>query len=69
MKIILIDDEPPALRLLMQMLQKLAPSSIVVSTCSNLKDGISAIYNLRPDLVFVDIEMPRQKGIEIGSYF
>jgi len=69
MKIILIDDEPPALRLLVQMLQKVAPECIISATCSNLKEGIAAIQSLRPDLVLLDIEMPRQKGIEIKEFF
>lgn len=69
MKAILIDDEPPALRLLVQMLQKVMPSCVITATCSNLKEGIAAIQNLEPDLVFLDIEMPKQKGIEISEWF
>jgi two-component system LytT family response regulator len=69
MKIILIDDEPPALRLLVQMLQKVAPQCIILATCSSLKEGIAAIQSMRPELVFLDIEMPRQKGIEITEFF
>jgi two-component system LytT family response regulator len=69
MKTILIDDEPPALRLLVQMLQKVAPQCTIAATCSNLKEGVAAIQNLQPELVFLDIEMPRQKGIEIAEWF
>ncbi len=69
MKTILIDDEPPALRLLVQMLDKVAPECIIAATCSNLKEGIAAIQSMRPDLVFLDIEMPRHKGIEIAEFF
>lgn len=69
MKTILIDDEPPALRLLLQMLQKVAPQCIISATCSNLKEGVAAIQSLQPELVFLDIEMPRQKGIEISEWF
>lgn len=69
MKIILIDDEPPAIRLLLQMLQKVAPNCVILATCSNLKEGITAIHSLQPDLVFLDIEMPQQKGINIADFF
>jgi two-component system LytT family response regulator len=69
MKAILIDDEPPALRLLVQMLQKVAPDCIISATCTNLKEGIAAIQSMQPDLVFLDIEMPRQKGVEIAESF
>lgn len=69
MKIILIDDEPPAIRLLLQMLQKVAPDCFILATCSNLKEGISAIHGLQPDLVFLDVEMPQQKGIKIAEFF
>ena len=69
MKIIIIDDEPPAIRLLLQMLQKVAPNCVILATCSNLKEGITAIHSLQPDLVFLDIEMPQQKGIKIAEFF
>jgi len=69
MKTILIDDEPPALRLLVQMLQKVAPEYLIIATCSNLKEGIASIQSMQPDLVFLDVEMPRQKGIEIAEFF
>lgn len=69
MKTILIDDEPPALRLLLQMLQQVAPNCVIAATCSNLKEGVAAIQSMRPELVFLDIEMPRQKGIEITDFF
>lgn len=69
MKIILIDDEPPAIRLLLQMLQKVAPDCVILATCSNLKEGITAIHGLQPDLVFMDVEMPQQKGIKIAEFF
>jgi len=69
MKIILIDDEPPAIRLLLQMLQKVVPDCVILATCSNLKEGITAIHGLQPDLVFMDVEMPQQKGIKIAEFF
>ena len=37
----------------------------VVGECSNAIEGLSAIHRLRPDVVFLDIQMPRLSGIEM----
>lgn len=61
---IIIDDEPKAragLRLLLKQQKKIE----VIAECEN---GISAIRNidaLKPDLVFLDIQMPKVNGFEV----
>ncbi len=61
---IIIDDEAPARDLIRHYLQELDFIDII-SECS---DGFSALKNitaLKPDLVFLDIQMPRLTGIEL----
>ncbi len=59
---ILIDDDESNLSSLQEKLGKHCPQVIVVAQCNSAKKGIEAIENLKPDLVFLDIEMPVMNG-------
>lgn len=59
---ILIDDEARSREALLGKLITVAPQLHVVSQCSSAKEGLAAIASLRPDLVFLDIEMPVMNG-------
>jgi len=41
----------------------------VMAQCDSAQSGIEAIQNLKPDLVFLDIEMPRMNGFEMLEQF
>jgi DNA-binding LytR/AlgR family response regulator len=65
MKSLIIDDEPSARARLARML---ATHSSVVSVVGEARDGLEAlekISSLRPDLVFLDVEMPGLNGFEV----
>ncbi len=66
---IVIDDEPMARKLLIQMIEEFCPEVKVMSSCENLPDGIKAIKKHAPHLVFLDIEMPGYNGLEILDFF
>jgi two-component system LytT family response regulator len=72
MKAILIDDERNALEMLEWMLRKNTPEVEIVAMCESPFDGIEKISTLKPDLVFLDIEMPQLNGFDmldrIGRY-
>ena len=63
---ILIDDEEAALADLKDALLPYQNIEII-RTCYHGKDGLAATNELRPDLVFVDIEMPYLNGFEMLS--
>lgn len=65
MKAILVDDEPDGIRTLMRMLELHCPQVAVVATCSNAAFAKEQITELKPDLVFLDIQMPGQSGLEL----
>ncbi len=63
-KAILIDDEPLARTLIREYLQDI-PGIQVILECNDGFEGIKAIQNLNPDLIFLDIQMPRLNGFEM----
>ena len=61
---LLVDDEALARRLLREYLQ--AHDDIeIIGECDNGFDAVKAITELQPDLVFLDIQMPRLSGLEV----
>ena len=67
---VIIDDEKPARDALELMLIHYFPDKVkVLAKAESLKEGVFAIYKRSPDLVFLDIEMPDEKGFEIFNYF
>ncbi len=63
-KAILIDDEPLARQLIRSLLQPYTQISIVAE-CGDGFEGFKAIQELTPDLIFLDIQMPRLNGFEM----
>src|SRR5215813_2052043 len=65
MKCLIIDDEPPARARLSRML---AAHSSVAGVIGEARDGLEAlekISGLRPDLIFLDVEMPGLDGFQV----
>ncbi|MBL4706432.1 MAG: response regulator transcription factor [Flavobacteriales bacterium] len=69
MKILIIDDEPRARNLLHNIIDQQCEMVEEVIEAANLINGVQAIKTQKPQLVFLDIEMPNQQGIEIFNYF
>ncbi len=61
---ILIDDEFLAREVMKKYLQE-HPEIKIVAECSNGFEGIKAINEFHPDLVFLDIQMPKLNGFEM----
>ena len=61
---LIVDDEPLARRLMREYL--LAHDDVeVIAECDNGFDAVKRITDLQPDLVFLDIQMPRLTGLEV----
>lgn len=63
-KIILIDDEPLARAVVAEYLEA-HPGLEIVQQCGDGFEGIKAIQQHQPDLVFLDIQMPKINGFEM----
>ncbi len=62
LKAILIDDEESSLSSLREKITRHCPQVTIIATCDNAQKGISTIDFLKPDIVFLDIEMPVMNG-------
>jgi two-component system, LytTR family, response regulator len=63
-RIIIIDDEAPAREIIKHYLKEV-DSIEVIAECSDGFSGLKSVSILKPDLVFLDIQMPRLTGIEM----
>ncbi len=68
-KAIIIDDEEMARTLLNGMLSEYCPTVQVLDLCKDLPSGVKSIRKNRPDIVFLDIEMPGHSGLELLDFF
>jgi two-component system LytT family response regulator len=63
-RIVIIDDEAPARELIKHYLMEV-DSVELIAECADGFSGLKSISFLKPDLVFLDIQMPRLTGIEM----
>jgi len=64
MRIVLVDDHPIVLKGLEQLLQR-QPDFEVVGACADADSAVAAVRNLHPDVLVLDLRMPRQGGLSI----
>ena len=64
MRALLVDDEMPA-RSLMREYLGAEPGIVIVGECANGFEAVKAIAELKPDLVFLDVQMPKLDGFEV----
>ena len=63
-QILVVDDEAPARRKILRLLRS-EPSVQVVGEADSGEAAISAIEKTRPDLVFLDVQMPGADGFDV----
>ncbi len=61
---ILIDDEPLARSILKEYLQEF-PQIKIIHECGDGFEGVKAIMQHRPSLIFLDVQMPKINGFEM----
>ena len=62
---IIIEDEPASRELLTILLERHKADITVIEACSNPTDGIISIAEHQPDLIFLDIQMPKMNGFDM----
>lgn len=64
LKTVIVDDEPLARKRISQLLSQ-EPDVEIVAECANGLAAISAINELQPDLIFLDVQMPEVSGFDV----
>ena len=63
-KVVIIDDEPLARSIVVEYLQE-HPFIEIAAECNDGFQGVKAIMQHKPDLIFLDIQMPKINGFEM----
>jgi two-component system, LytTR family, response regulator len=66
---VLIDDESNSLEMMEWLLKTYCPQVTIEAMCNSAEKGIEAINRCRPDVVFLDIEMPKMNGFDMLEQF
>lgn len=66
---ILVDDEESARDVLSNLLARFCPTIELLGKYSNVEDAVGGIKEYKPNVVFLDIEMPNYAGYEIVNFF
>lgn len=66
LRTLLVDDEPLALERLQFLLRDIATVEVAGTAC-NGREAAEQIEALKPDLVFLDVQMPEQNGLRVAS--
>jgi two-component system LytT family response regulator len=62
---IIIDDERPARLMISSLLKKHDNTINLIGEAKNGKEALKLIEELKPDLIFLDIQMPDMNGFEV----
>jgi two-component system, LytTR family, response regulator len=65
MRSIIVDDEPKNVRILNKLLTDYCPDVKLIGTAGDSKEALQIIEELKPELVFLDIEMPNGNAFDL----
>ena len=69
LKTVIVDDEPDAVNFISSIIAEYCPSLEVVGKAHNVIEGEQVIKESKPDLVFLDVEMPNGTGFDLLTQF
>jgi two-component system, OmpR family, alkaline phosphatase synthesis response regulator PhoP len=65
MKILIVDDEPHLRTLIQQTLEELEDDGVELLTAANGEEALETIRDEQPNLVFLDVMMPKKNGFDV----
>jgi two-component system LytT family response regulator len=65
LRTIIVDDEPTARRRLSRFLRQAADVEVLAVECGDGAAAVAAIQEHKPDLIFLDVQMPKMNGFEV----
>ena len=69
LRTIIIDDEPDAVDFITSIINEYCPGLEIKGKAHNVRDGVQKIKELKPDLIFLDVEMPNGTGFDLLTHF
>ena len=66
LRTLVVDDEPLAIERLTFLLNDISGTKVVGSAC-NGREAVEQIAALKPDIVFLDVQMPEQNGLRVAA--
>jgi two-component system LytT family response regulator len=66
---VIIDDEPDAVDFIASIINEYCPGLEVCGKANNVKEGVNLINEIKPDLIFLDVEMPNGTGFDLLTHF
>lgn len=66
---IIVDDEEKARNMLQMLLTEHCPQVTVLAQCKNVPEAVEAIKEQKPQLVFLDVDMPQYSGFQLLDFF
>lgn len=64
-KVLIVDDEPHIRLLLAQTLEEVEDDGVEILTATDGAEGLEIIKQERPNLVFLDVMMPKMNGFDV----
>ena len=64
LRVAIVDDEAPARAILREYLER-EPGVEVVAECANGFEAVQAVTSVKPDLLLLDVQMPKLDGFEV----
>ncbi len=68
LRAIIIEDEPLSRKALETLVLKYCKEVEIVGTAANVAEGVKLIHSIKPEIVFLDIELPEQNGFKLFDY-
>lgn len=69
LKVLIIDDEQDAVGFINSIINEFCPKLEVIGKAHSSMEGVRAINELHPDLIFLDVEMPHGSGFDLLTQF
>lgn len=69
LRAVIVDDEKKSRRILNALIKDYCPDVQIVGMAEDVLSGVKLIHQVKPDLVFLDIEMPNYTGFKLIDFF